>query len=302
MSNEQNAIEAKLDGLPMEDLSGYSEKYFNSEEDSRRVPTFDSRFLIIKIKNQSQVFEFQDQLHDDFTGVIIDFHLNKTWYEQSFLESGGGNRPDCYSNDSVTPLTDSPRKQAKKCALCPKNQWEKDPTREGKKKKDCSDSITLYLWNPRFELPLLLRVSTMNRSRVSDFIKLLASRKIAKEVIVCKFTLFEDKETGSVPFSGLEIDIAGTVPQMVEHLKEEGKREVALNWFTEAEIAKLTPRMIVERIAQFKNENAELFETQGALASAESNKPSSNESREESRPGDSTDDGVGDNGGNEPPF
>lgn len=274
MSEEENAIVEALDKLPMENLDGYSNDYFSPEEDSNRVPSFEGRFHIIKAINDTDAlaFSFQDELVKDVLGVIVEFHLTKSWYERSFEASGGGNRPDCYSNDSISPLPDSPKKQAEKCALCERNKFKPDPKKENKKMKDCRDTITLYIWNPRFDRPLLLRVSTMNRKRVSDFIKSLAEKRVAKELITCRFTLFKDTQTADVPFCGLKITPVGTVPQMVEFFQDPKNKEAALNSFSEEQLKVLTPKMIVERIASFKAENAELFETQGAIAGAEADK------------------------------
>lgn len=307
MSEEENAIVEALDNLPMEDLEGYSTEYFNPEDDSKRVPSFEGRFHVIKTVNDTNAltFSFQDNLAKEVLGVVVEFHLTKTWYEKSFEQSGGGNRPDCYSNDSVTPRPDSAKKQAEKCALCKRNQFMPDPKKEGKKMKECRDTITLYIWNPKFDRPLLLRVSTMNRKRISDFIKKLGEKGVAKELITCKFTLFKDSVTSDVPFCGLKITPIATVPQMVGFFKDPANREVALNHFTEEELKVLTPKMIVERIVAFKTENAELFETEGAAAGAEAEAPS-NRGKSSTPPASSGNDSPipdhPDDSGDEPPF
>jgi len=294
MSEEQNALMQSLDSLPMGDLKGYSEEYFDSNEDARRVPSFDGKFLIVKVLNDTQLFSFMNEHHEDFTGVIVEFHLTKSWYEKAFALSGGGNRPDCYSNDSIVPRSDSSKKQSDKCALCPRNQFEPDPTREGKKKKDCSDTITLYIWNPRFDKPLLLKVSTMNRKRISDFIKMIGEKGIAKELIVCKFSLFKDNETASIEFSGLKLQAIGSVPNMTEFFAD--NEEERQTWFGKTE--PVTSKMIVERIVQFKNENDELFTTEGAIVSAGVDKSSDGGQTEPPQAGpDLPDDETG-----EPPF
>lgn len=304
MSEEENAIIEALDNLPMEELGKYSNDYFDPEDDSKRVPSFEGRFHIIKAVNDTSAlaFSFQDSLVKEVLGVIVEFHLTKSWYEVDFEKSGGGNRPDCYSNNSVSPLADSPKKQAEKCALCERNKFRPDPKKEGKNMKECRDTITLYIWNPRFDRPLLLRVSTMNRKRVSDFIKTLAEKGVAKELITCRFTLFKDSETSDVPFCGLKITPVGTVPQMVQFFKAPENKEAALNSFTEDELKVLTPKMIVERIAAFKTENAELFETEGAIAGAEADKEPAPSGASSSSPASTKREKVPVPGVDEPPF
>ncbi len=67
---EQQALASSLDNLPMEDLDTYSEKYFDKDSDAKRVPSFGGRFLIVKINNETQLFEFLGKAHDNLTGVI----------------------------------------------------------------------------------------------------------------------------------------------------------------------------------------------------------------------------------------
>jgi hypothetical protein len=49
-------------------------------------------------------------------------HLNKVYYPDGY-EEGSTERPICHSNDSITPAPDAQEPQAKRCAVCPHNQW-----------------------------------------------------------------------------------------------------------------------------------------------------------------------------------
>lgn len=306
MSEDQTALMKMLDELPIEELATISTDNFSPEEDGQRVPSFEGRFKVVKVKNDSQTFEVDDELVKELRGVIVEFHTTKTFYIESYEASGGGQRPDCYSNDSVTPKDDSGAKQSDRCSTCQRNKFypDPDPKRANKKKKDCRDTITLYIWNPREERPLLLRVSTMNRKVVSAFIKRLSEKGIAKELISCEFSLFKDTETADVPFSGLTITPRGTILQMVPFFKMPENKEHALNWFSEQQIATLTPKMIVDRISQFKKDHEELFETEGAAAGAAAEaetyvKPEAAKQQEKPQTQPDIDYDVDDN---EPPF
>ncbi len=73
----------------------------------------------------------------------INMH-SKTFYKKKFTEEDSeGQRPDCYSMDGVAPSANAPDAQAKKCAICPHNQWgsrvSEDNTGKG---KACADKTT----------------------------------------------------------------------------------------------------------------------------------------------------------------
>lgn len=255
-SNDEKALIASLDALPLAELQGLSEKHFDAEGDAERAPKFGSRFIIAKTLNDSQMFEVDGEKVDKIRGVIAEFQNTKTWYEKP-LGSGnaGGHRPDCWSVDGIKPHSNvhPAMVQNDKCATCKKNQFypDPDPKKAGKKKKDCRDTLTLYLWHPAYDLPILYRASTMNRKAVSDFLRLIAEKKIAKEMLVVELTLFKDSQSADVVFSGLKISVIGSLSYVQKYYSSKGEN--------------LTNDQIAMKIVEFKSQFAEVIDTEGAV-------------------------------------
>ena len=92
--------------------------------------------------------------------VILRTHkgVAKTYYVKKYTP-GSAEKPDCYSNDGVTPAADAENPQARACATCPHNQWGSRITEEGKKAKSCSDVKRLAVATAdQLDDPMLLRL------------------------------------------------------------------------------------------------------------------------------------------------
>lgn len=112
--------------------------------------------------------------------------LSKVWYESSFSE-GSNEKPDCYSKDSIAPESDSPKKQAEKCAICPKNAWGSRVTDTGSKAKACSDSRRMAIADPDdISTPMLLRVPAASLRPLAEYAKQLDKRKVPYQAMVTK--------------------------------------------------------------------------------------------------------------------
>jgi hypothetical protein len=71
--------------------------------------------------------------------------LSKTWYEAGYVE-GSIAKPDCSSNNGVTPNHDAPKKQSVSCASCPRNVFGGGPPRADgtpNRGKECADNKRL---------------------------------------------------------------------------------------------------------------------------------------------------------------
>lgn len=58
--------------------------------------------------------------------ALVRLNMNhKVFYARRYAEGeSDGQRPTCYSNDGIAPSAEAAEPQAKKCALCPHNQFE----------------------------------------------------------------------------------------------------------------------------------------------------------------------------------
>lgn len=101
--------------------------------------------------------------------------VSKTWYEGGYVEDSKA-PPDCSSNNGVTPLMSSPKKQAATCSLCPHNQWG-SAMRDGVagKGKACADVKRLAVVpqhdinNEVYGGPMLLRVPSASLQELTAY-------------------------------------------------------------------------------------------------------------------------------------
>jgi hypothetical protein len=120
--------------------------------------------------------------------VILATNPNKSkvYYAHGY-EEGSSAKPDCYSNDGLSPASDAEDPQAKKCATCPHNQWGSRITDNGSKGKACSDSMRLAI-APAGQLndPMLLRVPAASLKTLGAYGAQLAKRGVSPEHVVTK--------------------------------------------------------------------------------------------------------------------
>lgn len=112
--------------------------------------------------------------------------IGKTYYPTGY-EEGSDERPACYSNDSVAPAPDSLEPQAKKCAVCPHNQFGSKITENGARGKACSDFRRLAV-APEGDISraMLLRVPAASLKELLAFADQLNKRKVPYQALVTK--------------------------------------------------------------------------------------------------------------------
>ena len=120
--------------------------------------------------------------------IILKTHPGtaKTYYSSGYTE-GSTEKPDCYSNDGITPEADSQAVQAKKCAVCPHNQWGSRITDDGKKAKSCADVKRLAV-APAGQIndPMLLRIPATTLKPWDLYVDLLKKRGCIPPMLVTK--------------------------------------------------------------------------------------------------------------------
>ena len=120
--------------------------------------------------------------------VIVRANPNrsKVYYDKGY-EEGSDAKPTCYSNDGVTPAADAEDVQAKKCSVCPHNQWGSRITDNGAKGKACSDSQRLAIAAPGLiNDPMLLRVPAASLKACTEFAQSLEKRGVPYPAVVTK--------------------------------------------------------------------------------------------------------------------
>jgi hypothetical protein len=115
-------------------------------------------------------------------------HLSKLYYKNGYVD-GSAEKPDCYSNDGITPALDAQERQAEKCAVCPHNAWGSKVSENGSKVKACSDSRRVAVCpagSP--DAPMLLRVPAASLRDLGAYADMLAKRGAAVNAVVTRMS------------------------------------------------------------------------------------------------------------------
>ena len=121
--------------------------------------------------------------------ALVRLNMNhKVFYARPYAEGeSDGQRPTCYSNDGIAPSAEAAEPQAKKCALCPHNQFGSRVNDDGTagKGKACADQPRLAVADPEhLDRPFLLRVPPASIKNLKEALKLCKARDLQYNMVV----------------------------------------------------------------------------------------------------------------------
>lgn len=126
---------------------------------------------------------------------------SKVFYAKGYQEGAENAKPDCFSNDGIAPDASVEKPQAKKCALCPQNQWGAKVGENGKKGKACSDSVRIAVATPDLvNDPYLLRVPPASIRSLGEFGSNLKKRGVVYNMVVTKIGFDMESPTPKLTF------------------------------------------------------------------------------------------------------
>ena len=124
-------------------------------------------------------------------------NLSKVWYKGGY-EDGANSKPDCFSNNGVSPDDSVEAPQAKKCATCPKNVWGSGQNGKG---KACGDSRRIAIAAPdQINEPMLLRVPAASLKPLAEYGKKLDNRGASFDAVVTKIKFDMEEATPKLVF------------------------------------------------------------------------------------------------------
>lgn len=183
------------------------------------------KVFTIRRGDESEVIMRQDDPDDPASSlplVILKTHpgVAKTYFEGTY-EEGSDDKPTCYSPDGIAPGENAEDRQAKKCAICPRNQWGSRITESGKKAKQCSDVKRLAV-APLGQLndPMLLRVPPTSLKAWDEYVKMLRKRGLTPAHVVTKVKFDPTVAHQSLQFSPLAFVDEEQAGQIEEALRE----------------------------------------------------------------------------------
>lgn len=131
--------------------------------------------------------------------VILNIQKSKTFYAEGYTD-GSEDKPDCFSNDGITPDSSVTDKQCETCALCPHNAWGsgKNDKGEATAGKACSDVQRLAIAAPgNMDDPMMLRVPPASLKNLAEMSKKLSKHNVPLNGVVTQVS-FDPDATGVV--------------------------------------------------------------------------------------------------------
>lgn len=131
--------------------------------------------------------------------AILNLQKSKTYYANGYTD-GSEDKPDCFSNDGITPDATVDVKECATCGLCPHNAWGsgKNDKGEATKGKACSDVQRLAVAAvTNLDDPMMLRVPPASLKNLAEMSKQLSKRNIPLNGVVTRVS-FDSEATGVV--------------------------------------------------------------------------------------------------------
>lgn len=164
----------------------------------------------------------------ELEGVIVAWKSPRTFYRKSIEETGGGEAPDCWSDDGESGVGEfgpgSEGNPSGKCADCPMNQWGSDLG--GGRGKACREHRQLFVLRPGSVLPIVVNLPPTSIKPLRQYMLRLASKGVHYYSVTTKLTL-ESKSDGGRKWSAvhpalgerLSVEQAAVAHQIGESLK-----------------------------------------------------------------------------------
>lgn len=136
---------------------------------------------------------FGEQMEQEITGVIVGFRNVRRYWKDSLDESGGGNPPDCRSEDAVWGYGDpgdSLRAQGKTCQECPNAQWGSGE----RNSQACQQRRLLFVLREKGLLPLVIDLAPSSVEASIRYVTGLLSEGEQPQSVISTIGL--DKKSG----------------------------------------------------------------------------------------------------------
>lgn len=173
-------------------------------------------------------------------------NLTKVFYEGAF-EEGSQEKPTCYSDDGVTPGSDSKKRQAKTCAACPHNVWGSGQNGKG---KACQDNRRIAVAPAgRLDDPMLLRVPPASLKPLAEYAGEIDRHGIPLHGVVTKVRFDQDMATPKLMFSARGLLDEARFEQAEESSKSELVNQIIGMTRSAAPRAEADPEAVDEAVS-----------------------------------------------------
>ena len=145
-------------------------------------------------------------------GVIVAYRKGRVYWEESFEGSGGGNPPDCFSEDGNYG-NGNPGGECKTCAL---NQFGSDKHERG---KACKEMRLLYVLRPNSLLPIVVPLPPTSITPFKQYLQRLTSAAVRYSRVLTEIGLKEAQNKDNIKYSQATFKLLEKLdPTSVDHI------------------------------------------------------------------------------------
>lgn len=141
----------------------------------------------------------------ELIGIICYQHDARSYYIQSFEESGGGSPPDCSSTDGVIGKG-APGGSCISCALA-KFGSAKDGKGNPTKGQACGAAKRLFLLTPHSAMPIMLQTPPTSLKALSKYMVQLIGAGCRYSDVLTRITLKKEKSDTGIVYSECEFSV-----------------------------------------------------------------------------------------------
>ena len=166
----------------------------------------------------------------DLEGVVAISRISKVFWRESFVKTGGGTLPDCYSTDGLKGSNREVHPDLI-CATCPYNQFGSAPNGRG---KACRDMRRLIVIPSEGGVPYIINVPPSSLRSWDQYCTMVRGKGFRYYAVSTKLSLERATNKDNIEFSRLKPEIVG--PLSYEKIMDLVKLRIELQAFLEAPI------------------------------------------------------------------
>lgn len=140
-----------------------------------------------------------EDMQKDVRGILIHVGNRRTYWKKSFEETGGGEPPDCKSDDAITGFAGTADGPGGACGICPLNQFPEKDEKGNQPGKPCKEIRQLFLLPVGGILPYVINVTPGSLANAKEYFVGLLNARLQRTEVETILTL--QKEKGRVEYS-----------------------------------------------------------------------------------------------------
>ena len=164
----------------------------------------------------------------ELLGVILHTRMTRAWYENSFEEAGGGNPPDCLSEDGIHGVGIQAEKldAPALCEACPMSKWDSD--RRGGGGQDCASVRPIFLLRRGDLLPIRVNAPSGSVASARRFLLGCTLASLRYFEVVTRLTLEKKKQRGGgIEYAALAFEISAPLDPASRAIIDEMRKALA---------------------------------------------------------------------------